>query len=109
MTRRELVHSPDLEVSTRSEMRNPGAGLKAVPDNWQTKALRHAQDTCPHKTGTLCGFLSKEAEILCPCLAVYSDLLEPGTTRSLSTLKTPGAELACMPAMALSVSLLTTP
>ena len=34
---------------------------------------------------------------------------EPWTMRSLSTLKTPGAELACMPAMDLSISLLTTP
>ena len=33
----------------------------------------------------------------------------PWTMRSLSTLKTPGVELACMPAMALSLSLLTTP
>jgi len=34
---------------------------------------------------------------------------EPWTIRSLSTLKAPGAELACMPAMAESVELLTTP
>jgi hypothetical protein len=33
----------------------------------------------------------------------------PWTRRSFSMLKAPGAELACMPAMALSVSLLTTP
>ncbi len=33
----------------------------------------------------------------------------PCTMRSLSTLKAPGAELACIPAMAESVSLLTTP
>src|SRR5437899_6995921 len=31
-----------------------------------------------------------------------SDLPDPGTMRSLSTLKAPGVELACMPAMVLS-------
>ncbi len=34
---------------------------------------------------------------------------EPWTMRSLSTLKAPGAELACMPAMAESISFRTTP
>ena len=36
-------------------------------------------------------------------------VVEPWTTRLLSTLKAPGAELACMPAMAASPELRTTP